>query len=146
MVAEVALALVLLVSAGLLLRSFERLFSVAPGFDASHVLTMQVQTNGRRFDDDNVNRQFFAQALEAVRQVPGVAAAAIHQPVAAERRSIRRIWSALRIRAMRGKQAGNESLFRYAVSPGYSRGDGYSAAARAFARCARYAGRAAWRW
>ena len=76
-VAEVALALVLLVSAGLLLRSLERLFAVAPGFDASHVLTMQVQvSSARRFTDDDAFRRFFAQALDAVRQVPGVASAA----------------------------------------------------------------------
>jgi len=75
-VAEVALALVLLVSAGLLLRSLERLFAVAPGFDASHLLTMQVQYSGHRFDDDNARRRFLAQALEAVHHVPGVAAAA----------------------------------------------------------------------
>ncbi|MBI3666720.1 MAG: ABC transporter permease [Acidobacteria bacterium] len=81
-VAEVALALVLLVSAGLLLRSLERLFAVAPGFDASRVLTMQVQTSGHRFDEsigeveNSARRRFFVQALEAVRQVPGVAAAA----------------------------------------------------------------------
>ena len=75
-VAEVALAIVLLVSAGLLLRSLQRLFAEAPGFDSSHLLTMQVQTAGHRFDDDNVTHQFFEQALEAVRHVPGVNAAA----------------------------------------------------------------------
>jgi putative ABC transport system permease protein len=76
-VAEVALALVLLVSAGLLLRSLERLFAVAPGFDASHVLTMQVQvSSARRFTDDDAFHRFFGQALDAVRQVPGVASAA----------------------------------------------------------------------
>jgi putative ABC transport system permease protein len=70
-VAEVALALVLLVSAGLLLRSVERLFSIAPGFDASHVLTMQVQVSGQRFDDA-ATRRFFDQSVSAVRAVPGV--------------------------------------------------------------------------
>src|SRR5713226_6134159 len=75
-VVEVALALVLLVTSGLLLRSLERLFAVAPGFDASNLLTMQVQTYGRRFDDDATCNRFFAQALEAVRNVPGVSAAA----------------------------------------------------------------------
>jgi putative ABC transport system permease protein len=75
-VAQVALALVLLVSAGLLLRSLERLFSVAPGFDASHLLTMQVQAAGHRFDDDSATHRFFEQALGAVQQVPGVTAAA----------------------------------------------------------------------
>jgi len=75
-IAEVALALVLLVSAGLLLHSLRRLFAVSPGFDGSGVLTMQVQTYGRRYDDDRVCHQFFAQALDAVREVPGVTAAA----------------------------------------------------------------------
>ena len=75
-VAEVALALVLLVGAGLLLRSLQRLFAVAPGFDAAHVLTMQVQTSGQRFSDEAVRHQFFADALDAVRRVPGVSDAA----------------------------------------------------------------------
>jgi len=75
-VAEVALALVVLVSAGLLLRSLDHLFAIAPGLDPSHVLTMQVQESGRRFDGDSVRYRFFAQALEAVRQVPDVRAAA----------------------------------------------------------------------
>src|SRR3989442_12665488 len=76
-VAEVALALVLLVSSGLLLRSLGRLFAVAVGFDSSRLLTMQVQTSGRRFDDSRSAYRFFEQALEAVRHVPGVTAAAL---------------------------------------------------------------------
>jgi putative ABC transport system permease protein len=76
-VAEVALALVLLVSAGLLWRSLERLFAIHPGFDASHVLTMQVQVASRqRFRGDAAYHRFFAQALEAARRVPGVNEAA----------------------------------------------------------------------
>ncbi|HVO81765.1 MAG TPA: ABC transporter permease [Terriglobales bacterium] len=75
-VVEVALALVLLVSAGLLLRSLERLFAVDPGFDSSHLLTMQVQTFGRHYEDDPTCNRFFANAQDAVRRVPGVTAAA----------------------------------------------------------------------
>lgn len=75
-VAEVALALLLLVSTGLLFHSIRRLLAVPPGFDASNAISMQVQTNGRRYDDDRLCNQFFAQALEAVRQVPGVTSAA----------------------------------------------------------------------
>jgi predicted permease len=75
-VAEVAIALVLLVSAGLLWRSLQRLFAIDPGFDVAHVLTMQVQESGHRFDADSARGRFFTQALESVRQVPGVAAAA----------------------------------------------------------------------
>lgn len=75
-VAEVALALVLLVSAGLLLHSLRRLLAVPPGFNASGVLSLQVQTYGHKYDDDQARHQFFAQALDAVSQVPGVTAAA----------------------------------------------------------------------
>ena len=74
-VAEVALALVLLVSAGLLLRSLQHLFAVDPGFDASHLLTMQVQESGHRYDKDSARLRFFDRALEAVRRVPGVVSA-----------------------------------------------------------------------
>ena len=49
-VAEVALALVLLVSAGLLWRGLNRLFAINPGFNASLLLTMQVQASDRRFN------------------------------------------------------------------------------------------------
>ncbi len=74
-VGEVALALVLLVGAGLLLRSLERLFAVSPGFDSSRLLTMQVQVSGVGLDDAKRYR-FLSRALEAVRNVPGVDSAA----------------------------------------------------------------------
>ena len=76
-VSEVVLALVLLVSAGLLLHSLRRLFAIPAGFETEGVLSMQVQTNGHRYDDPRVSQQFFSQALEAVRNVPGVTLAAL---------------------------------------------------------------------
>jgi putative ABC transport system permease protein len=76
-VAEIALAFVLLVGAGLLLRSLERLLAVEPGFDPSHLLTMQVQTSGRAFAADSTTHRFFEQVLENVAQLPGVTAAAL---------------------------------------------------------------------
>ena len=75
-VAEVALALVLLVSAGLLLRSLNRLFAVDAGFDARGLLTLQVQEAGRRFDSDAARYRFFEAALARVRALPGVETAA----------------------------------------------------------------------
>jgi predicted permease len=78
-VAEVALSLVLLVSAGLLLRSLERLFAVDVGFDASHLMTMQVQLTGHRFNEDATKARFLDDALAAVRRVPGVGVAAFTQ-------------------------------------------------------------------
>ncbi|HKP12386.1 MAG TPA: ABC transporter permease, partial [Blastocatellia bacterium] len=114
-VAEVALALVLLVSAGLLLRSLQRLFAEAPGFEAAHLLTMQVQTSGHRFDDNNVTRQFFEQALEAVRHAPGVTAAAYTSqlPLSGDRDQYGVHFES--------NPAPDEdhSAFRYAVTPDY---------------------------
>jgi putative ABC transport system permease protein len=75
--AEVALALVLLVSAGLLLRSLERLFAVPAGFNPYHVLSMQIDEVGHGYDSDTVRYRFWKQALEAVRHVPGVTQAAL---------------------------------------------------------------------
>ena len=85
-VSEVAFALVLLVSAGLLLRSLERLFAVPPGFNPSHVLSMQIDEVGQRYDrikdaghqydPDQVRYQFWTEALAAVKRVPGVEEAA----------------------------------------------------------------------
>jgi predicted permease len=71
-VLEVSLALVLLVGAGLLVHSLSRVLALPAGFDPSQVLTMQVQVAGPRFDADSATHRYYAQALEAVRQVPGV--------------------------------------------------------------------------
>jgi len=114
-VVEVALALVLLVSSGLLLRSLQLLFAVAPGFDASRLLTMQVQTYGRRYDDDATCNRFFAQALEAVRNVPGVSAAAFTSqlPLSGD----------ADVYGVQFENASDpndvEPAFRYGVAPGY---------------------------
>jgi len=75
-VAEVSLAFLLLAGAGLLLRSLQHLLAVDPGFQPSHVLTLQVQTSGHKYDDGDARRRFFTQALEQVRRVPGVSSAA----------------------------------------------------------------------
>jgi putative ABC transport system permease protein len=76
-VSEVALALVLLVGAGLMLQSLRRLFSLAPGFEPANVLTMQVQTAGPRFATNEATWSYFDQVLSAVRAVPGVESAAL---------------------------------------------------------------------
>ena len=113
-VAEVALALVLLVSAGLLLRSLQRLFAIDPGFDASRVLTMQVQESGHRFDTDSARNLFFAAALEAVRQVPGVTSAAFTSqlPLSGD-------FESFGIQFESDVNGSPEAGFRYAVSPDY---------------------------
>jgi putative ABC transport system permease protein len=74
--AQIGLALVVLVGAGLMLRTVNQLFARAPGFDASHVLTMKVEAVGRQYDSDEARYRFFDRALLTVRQVPGVFQAA----------------------------------------------------------------------
>lgn len=76
-VSEVALALILLVGAGLLLRSLDRLLAVSPGVRPERVLTMQVvDAAGRdRTDAERVN--FYEQAVIAASSVPGVTDAAL---------------------------------------------------------------------
>jgi putative ABC transport system permease protein len=74
-IAEIALALVLLVCAGLLIRSFARLQSVDPGFNASNVLTMKVGLPGRKYDTDQKRISFFRQAIAQMQALPGVESA-----------------------------------------------------------------------
>ena len=115
-VAEIALALVLLVSSGLLLRSMERLFAVPIGFDASNLLTLQVQETGHRFDQDTARYRFWSAALEAVRRVPGVTAAGFTSqlPFSGDRDEY-----GARFEATPTRPADTFGVFRYAVSPGY---------------------------
>ncbi len=73
-VSEIALAVVLLASAGLLIRSFLRLQQVDRGFNTDNVLTMVVRLPDRYREDPQVVN-FFSQALERVRHLPAVRSA-----------------------------------------------------------------------
>jgi putative ABC transport system permease protein len=71
-VAEVGLALVLLVGAGLMVRSFLRLQGVAPGFDASNLLTLRVLLPAAKYPEDGDVVGFFREATASLRTLPGV--------------------------------------------------------------------------
>ena len=73
---EVALAVMLLVGAGLLMRSLEKLLSIEPGFDPRNLLTLEVQTTGSRYNDNEPTWAFWERSLEALRAIPGVEMAA----------------------------------------------------------------------
>lgn len=75
-VAEVALALVLLVGASLLLKSFVRLQNVHPGFEPKNVLTMEVALPLLKYPRGKPVADFFAEATRRVKALPGVEAAA----------------------------------------------------------------------
>src|SRR5579862_4426672 len=73
-VSELALSLVLLIGAGLLIRSFIRLQSVAPGFTADNVLSMQVVVSDPKYRDDKVLSSFYRDVETRIAHLPGVVA------------------------------------------------------------------------
>ena len=73
-VAEVALAVVLLAGAGLLLTSFARLQSVPPGFSPDGVLVARLTLAGPRYEDRAAMVQFYDNVLHRLRETPGVEA------------------------------------------------------------------------
>jgi putative ABC transport system permease protein len=81
-VAEVAIALVLLISAGLLVRSFSRLLDVQPGFDPHNVLTLRLALPGAQYDKATKIAAFYDDVLARVSALPGVehAGAAFQTP------------------------------------------------------------------
>ncbi|HYP25835.1 MAG TPA: ABC transporter permease [Blastocatellia bacterium] len=71
-VAEIAMALVLLIGAGLMLKSFVRLLEVDPGFDTRNLLTLSTSALGNRYEDDSQVLAFQNEVLARVKAVPGV--------------------------------------------------------------------------
>ena len=74
--AQVALALVLLVGSGLMVRSYTSLVAVDPGFDPDALLTFQVALNPSDYPGDEAPAQFIQRVLDVVSATPGVVAAA----------------------------------------------------------------------
>jgi putative ABC transport system permease protein len=80
-ITQVALALVLLVGAGLLVKSFNRLQSVDPGFNANNLLTVRVTLPMARYQEEPKRIAFFQQAIAGMKAIPGVeSAGAINTP------------------------------------------------------------------
>ena len=71
-VCEVALALMLLVSAGLLLRSFLSLLNTDPGFNSTNLLTMKLVLPAAKYKDDQARAAFYSELLNRIRVLPGV--------------------------------------------------------------------------
>jgi putative ABC transport system permease protein len=96
-VSEVALSLMLLVGAGLLIRSLSALRHVNPGFDPDRLLTLGVSIPSNKFSDPSQQVRFFDRVLDRVRALPGIRSAGFidslplsddgsHQPVSVEGR------------------------------------------------------------
>jgi putative ABC transport system permease protein len=71
-VAEVAIALVLLISAGLLVRSFSKVLNVKPGFDAQNVLTLRMSLPNAQYDKATKVAAFYDNVIARVSALPGV--------------------------------------------------------------------------
>ena len=83
---EMALALMLLAGAGLMIRSFQKLHAIDPGFNPHNVLTMAVSVAGSRHDATPGRAEFYHQLVEQVAVMPGVqsASAVNHIPLAGD--------------------------------------------------------------
>jgi predicted permease len=73
-VSELTLSLMLLIGAGLLIRSFIRLQSVPPGFTTDHVLTMEVAATGPKYREDKPVVNFYKEIESRIARLPGVVA------------------------------------------------------------------------
>jgi putative ABC transport system permease protein len=73
-IVEVAMALMLLVGAGLLIKSFSRLVAVNPGFRIDHALTVGVDIPRKKYQSEQQQSDFFAALWEKVSRLPGVQA------------------------------------------------------------------------
>jgi putative ABC transport system permease protein len=74
-IAEIALAFVLAVGAGLMVRTFWRLMTVGAGFDPNNVLTLTTSVNGPRYAGNLIG--YYQEVLERLRAAPGIAGAAM---------------------------------------------------------------------
>jgi predicted permease len=114
---EIAIALVLLIGAGLLMRSFVKLRAIDPGFDAHNVLAMTVSVAGRPEYVGATRENLYKTIVERVEAVPGVRIASMtnHLPIGGD------VWSFWRV--VEGHpipERGREQNAVYRVSrPGY---------------------------
>ncbi|MCE9669745.1 ABC transporter permease [Myxococcus stipitatus] len=117
-VGEVALAVVLLISAGLLVRSLWRLQDVEPGFQEEGVLTWSMSLPPERYPDEARQAAFFQQVVERVSQVPGVqgAGAISDLPMGGAN-----IWLSLEVEGRPVPVSERPSVGFQAITPGYLR-------------------------
>jgi predicted permease len=76
-VAEVALSMLLLIGAGLLMKTFANMRAVDPGFDVHNVMAARMSMQGDRYATAEEVNRFFDRGLDRIRQIPGVQSAAV---------------------------------------------------------------------
>jgi putative ABC transport system permease protein len=118
-VSEVALSLVLLVGAGLLVKSFRQLLTTDPGYSPERVLAVTVALNTQRFADDEGRAGYFREATARISQLPGVEAAGLTRLLPLGRSDI---WNDFEIAGRPPFAPGaSHSARNYTASPGYFR-------------------------
>lgn len=119
-VAELTIAVILLVGSGLLMRSFARLTAVNPGFDTNSAYTVDAMLPYKKYANDALQSAFAAQATEKMAQIPGVTAAAASQALPFSGDEVESV-------AVDGRHvdpADQPNSNYYAVTPGYFRAMG----------------------
>jgi putative ABC transport system permease protein len=121
-ISEVALTLVLLIGAGLLIRSFVRLLNVDAGFNAGNLLTTDIFLPWSKYQDANTQALFYQQVLDRLNKAPGVeAVGAINSlPLSGDDKT-----GDFNVEGRTAPAPGQENLVSYRVaSPGYFRAMG----------------------
>ena len=81
LVSEVALALVLVIAAGLLVRTFFHLLKVDPGFNTTRVLTFEITLPGAKYPDRDKAAALYRKVLDRLQNIPGVQSAGVASPM-----------------------------------------------------------------
>lgn len=116
-VSEVALSLMLLVCAGLLIRSFLQLVKTNPGFNSDNLLTMNLVLPAAKYKDEPQRAVFYSELLRRVTELPGIASAAAinHLPLGGSNSS-----TSFLVEGLAEPPRGQEFLGRYRVcTPNY---------------------------
>src|SRR5215813_2207038 len=123
---EVAISLVLLVGAGLLMKSFIGLQKVDPGFDPKNALTVSISLPERKYPEIDQQAAFYSRLIEKVSALPGVQAMGVASTVPfSDAHWGGAFGRGFRIEGRAGAQAGNvEGASYYSVSPHYFRAMG----------------------
>jgi putative ABC transport system permease protein len=116
--AEIAMAVVLLIGSGLLVRSFQRILSVDPGFQTQNLLSMQFFLTGANYRSIPQQKTFVEELLREVRTLPGV-----EDAQATSRLPLTDTWTTLRFQIEGRVTAIGEDplLYFQTASPGYFR-------------------------
>lgn len=123
-VAEIALALALMIGAGLMVRSFLNLRQTPLGFDPSSLLTMKMDPPWSKYNRVDQTAPFYKRVIEEVERLPGVEAAAFNDSLPLAGQDVREGANKLSIQ-IEGQPAGEQQRNPYVnaqtVSPGYFR-------------------------